>query len=479
MVTKPETSGEYKFMFEISPIPSWVFQKKSLKFLDVNSAACKKYGYTKAEFLEMQITDIKNSADKIALKRYLVLEPEEKQSACRFWEHINKKGSSFYVQVHCVDIDYKGEEATLVQAVDVNDMVLSDYENKKLNALVNTQKEQLDNILSSVNEVVWAANADTMELLYANNSSSKVFGYKPEEIIKDKNLFLNSIHTDDIAKFFQSVSDAKVLGESDCVFRVYHKNGSIRTLKGHAVYKPGRLDAPNLLSGITTDITDRLQMQEKLQQKIDEEMLMKHKIAVEEYNLRALINNTADLIWSIDREKKLITVNEPFKKIMNDVYGIELVTGYNMSGIDVTGEVFKQWEEYYARVFNGESFAIVDEQVVMGKKIYLKIRFNPIFDENKMVIGASCFAQDVTEQRTRLIRMQLQNERLKEIAWIHSHKVRGPVATMMGLAELFNREQPEDMTNQEIIDGMKKTLDELDCIIREINEKTITGEVLV
>lgn len=201
------------------------------------------------------------------------------------------------------------------------------------------------------------------------------------------------------------------------------------------------------------------------------------RLAIEEHNLRALINNTPDLIWSIDNQKRIITANEPFRKTIQEIFGVNLSTGYNMAGIKITEAVYKQWEGYYLRAFSGERFVIIDEKLVNGSKVYLKIRFNPIFDEKNEVIGVSCFANDVTEQRTRLIRMQLQNERLKEIAWIHSHKVRGPVASMMGLTQLFNREDPCDPLNVEVLNGLQEALNDLDVIIREINTKTEVGEV--
>src|SRR5690606_37597446 len=117
------------------------------------------------------------------------------------------------------------------------------------------------------------------------------------------------------------------------------------------------------------------------------------------------------------------------------------------------------------------------EQNVQGAKLYIRIRFNPIFDENRSVIGVSCFASDITEQRTRLIRMKLQNERLKEIAHIQSHEVRGQVASLLGLAQLFNTKDPSDPVNAQVLEGFNIALENLDNIIREINSKTNTGEV--
>ncbi len=80
--------------------------------------------------------------------------------------------------------------------------------------------------------------------------------------------------------------------------------------------------------------------------------------------------------------------------------------------------------------------------------------------------------QDVTEQRVYLHQIQMQNQRLKEIAWIQSHKVRAPVASILGLIQLFNTDEPGDPTNKEILDGVTEAALTLDGVIKEINAKT-------
>jgi PAS domain S-box-containing protein len=53
----------FHLLFETNPHPMWVFDRKSLRFLEVNSAAIAHYGYTRDEFLAMRITDIRPPAD--------------------------------------------------------------------------------------------------------------------------------------------------------------------------------------------------------------------------------------------------------------------------------------------------------------------------------------------------------------------------------------------------------------------------------
>jgi signal transduction histidine kinase len=80
--------------------------------------------------------------------------------------------------------------------------------------------------------------------------------------------------------------------------------------------------------------------------------------------------------------------------------------------------------------------------------------------------------QDVTEQGIYIQKIQQQNKRLQDIAWIQSHKMRSPVATIMGLIQLFNCDDPNDPVNMKVLEGVKEAANHLDQAIKEINDKT-------
>lgn len=78
-------------------------------------------------------------------------------------------------------------------------------------------------------------------------------------------------------------------------------------------------------------------------------------------------------------------------------------------------------------------------------------------------------AQAIQEHVTKI---EEQNEKLKEIAWLQSHKVRNHVSTIMGLAQLFNEKEANDPANIEVIKGIVNTTEQLDDVIKNINKLT-------
>lgn len=83
--------------------------------------------------------------------------------------------------------------------------------------------------------------------------------------------------------------------------------------------------------------------------------------------------------------------------------------------------------------------------------------------------------QNVSELR-ELQKMEEQKRKLKEIAWVQSHRMRSPVATILGMSDLFNYENPADPMNAEVLSHIKELTHKLDDMIREVDALTRVKE---
>jgi signal transduction histidine kinase len=57
---------------------------------------------------------------------------------------------------------------------------------------------------------------------------------------------------------------------------------------------------------------------------------------------------------------------------------------------------------------------------------------------------------------------------LKDIAMVHAHDIRGPVARLLGLTEVFNKSEPADPVNRQVISMITTAASELDVIIQKV-----------
>ncbi|SIS95111.1 PAS domain-containing protein [Belliella pelovolcani] len=60
---------DYSTLFFLNPLPSWVYDLNTFEFLEVNDAAVKHYGYTREEFLNMNLKDIRPASELPKLKK--------------------------------------------------------------------------------------------------------------------------------------------------------------------------------------------------------------------------------------------------------------------------------------------------------------------------------------------------------------------------------------------------------------------------
>jgi PAS domain S-box len=106
----------YRNLFLESPEPMWVFDLQTLRFLAVNRAAIRQYGYSQEEFLAMTIADIRPAADVPALHSFLADE-----IPAREWRHKKKDGTLIQVEVSAHSLEFGGAPSMLAISRDITE----------------------------------------------------------------------------------------------------------------------------------------------------------------------------------------------------------------------------------------------------------------------------------------------------------------------------------------------------------------------
>lgn len=122
-------------------------------------------------------------------------------------------------------------------------------------------------------------------------------------------------------------------------------------------------------------------------------------IMVDKRSCDALINSTNDIMWSVDRNYKMIKANRSFISVIELLTGTILKAGDDLSVIPgMPTENLKRWELYYNKAFAGETFTVEEYHNDFGKEIWTTISLQPIL-EGTDVVGAACFSSDITESK--------------------------------------------------------------------------------
>ena len=115
-----ESAEQYRLLFDSNPHPMWVYEPDNLTFLAVNDAAVQMYGYSREEFLRMNIRDIRPPEDIPALLERIAAR-DRGEPATGVFRHRLKTGAIIEVEVAANSLLFRGRPARLVLVNDVSD----------------------------------------------------------------------------------------------------------------------------------------------------------------------------------------------------------------------------------------------------------------------------------------------------------------------------------------------------------------------
>ena len=161
-------------------------------------------------------------------------------------------------------------------------------------------------------------------------------------------------------------------------------------------------------------------------------------------NLKSLINNTSDLMWSVDREFRLITFNTAFQEMVSRSTGNFVTQGTHVlsPSLGFDAARLKQFWEYYERAFSGETFTEIEHP----GDYWRETSFHPIYSGSE-IIGTACYSRDITENKKNEANLKRSEAHLKSanrdletFIYRASHDLRGPLSSIMGLTNVSRLE---------------------------------------
>jgi PAS domain-containing protein len=157
-------------LFRLSPVPMWISDVRTSRFIDVNEAALRKFGYTKSAFLRMTLPEIQD--DSYLLRyRTLLSDPE---AAALFDKEIHalvgSAGQHTVVELDRNTIVYQENDRDLVVVTDITARINSALENRE-------RVEQLHIISKATSDTIWDWSLAQHTVTW-NKGIKGIFGYR-------------------------------------------------------------------------------------------------------------------------------------------------------------------------------------------------------------------------------------------------------------------------------------------------------------
>ncbi|MBS4063704.1 MAG: PAS domain S-box protein [Chitinophagaceae bacterium] len=140
-----DSEENYRLLFSQNPLPMWVYNTATYEFLAVNETALSHYGYTKEEFLNLKVTEIRPVDELVRFLDHNKSTSKEIRNA-GIWKHVRKNGEMIDVEIRVQSINYNNHDAKLVLINDITDKLKAENELKK-------SYEQIKQLASHLQEV--------------------------------------------------------------------------------------------------------------------------------------------------------------------------------------------------------------------------------------------------------------------------------------------------------------------------------------
>ena len=141
---------QYRLLFEQNPIPMWIYDPDTLRFVTINKSALKKYEYTKEEMLDMTIADIRPKSDLARLRKDLKENLGKEKTEFKEWDHLTKSGKKLIVEISASNIFYKKKRQRLIIAHDITEQRRA--EEKAISAIIEGEERERQRISKELHD---------------------------------------------------------------------------------------------------------------------------------------------------------------------------------------------------------------------------------------------------------------------------------------------------------------------------------------
>jgi two-component system cell cycle sensor histidine kinase/response regulator CckA len=250
----------YRLLFDHNPLPSWVFDRETLRIVAVNDEAIHGYGYSREEFLGLKITDLRPPGEVPALLEYLRTTPEAFHKA-GLWRHRKKDGTLITVEISGHPLTWQGRAAELVVVNDLTERLQAEQ------ALLDRDL-RFRQLTDNMHEVFFVENAQLTEMLYVSPAYETIWGQTCKSLYDQPRSFIDPIPAEDRERVFAQIAQAQQgIVPDEIEFRVVRSDGTTRWLLTRAVPVRNEQGEVYRIAGVAMDITERKKADEGLSQR--------------------------------------------------------------------------------------------------------------------------------------------------------------------------------------------------------------------
>lgn len=338
--------------------------------------------------------------DKKSLECIISMQHSKSAKYIRFWAENNVNKETDFIEGFVRDIT----------------------ENTLKDELVNSTLQRFELIAKTTNDALYEWDVETKTVNWIGNFEG-LMGYADHtEKIRQEKWWVERMHPEDLndnkIKLMNCLRLKQPTLKRKYRFRI--ANGSYKLIYDHSIIQYNDKGHVEKVIGSIQDIDELT------------------KINVENKKLVDIISKVKNYIVITDENGSIEWINLAFTELTG--FTLEDIKGKKPGDILQGPESNLETKQRMSSAIKGVSY--FSEEIInytkTGNKYWVQIDCNPIYDDHNKHIGFIAVQSEVTERKLKEEKIQEQNKLLKQVAWINSHQIRKPVASILGLIQLLN-----------------------------------------
>jgi len=368
-----QNPGQFSVYFQDTPSPMWICDLETLSFLEVNKAAVKCYGYSRAKFRQMRLLDIYPKEDVARLQAHL--QGKQRRLQCTGeWRHIKKNGALIHVDITCHSVTHNGRKAVLMVVKDITGQ-------RKAQESLKQSEQNYQALFEHALDGIFRSTPKG-RFISANPALIHMLGYNSEEELLSVNVQDLYLHPEDRNQNMKKTNASGELHNLEVDLRcrdgstitVLENVRTVRDPRGKVIFYEGTL----------TDITERKRAEEALQEN--------------EARLRSLFENTTVGFYRTTPDGRILFSNPALVKMLEyDTFDELAKKNLEQEGNDITYShlEFREQIEREGKIQGREGVW----RTRNGTTINIRQSAHVVRDEKGKVLFYEGTIEDITERK--------------------------------------------------------------------------------